>query len=679
MANTLLASDLVALGLDEENALQWQSNIHLWMNEGDAAQCWQKVTQQLLTPAVPFAIHQHVFDTVFAAWPQSAGPRPAWLPGTQELQHARAAGLLREFQLASVTELAAFSVDEPHRFWSHVLSDLGIVFEQAPDSISELQEGAQNAQWLSGARLNIVESCFQAPAKATAIVWKVPGQAPTIITYGQLKQQVAQVATALQAYGFFPGDALAINMPMIPQSIAIYLGIVAAGMVVVSIADSMAPAEVSTRLRIANAKGIFTVLCVHRAGKQLPHYEKILQASPPVAIVLHSEKAELRKGDLRWESFVASAPAGMHFESHISNADRTTNILFSSGTTGEPKAIPWTQLAPIKAAMDGAYHLDIQQDDVVAWPTNLGWMMGPWLIYAALINKACIALYSDAPTTREFGQFIQEANVSVLGLVPSIVKVWRSDNRMAGLDWSRLKCFGSTGEASNADDYLYLMMLAGYRPIIEYCGGTEIGGAYITGTLLQAASPATFTTPAFGSRFVLLNENHAPTLNGEVFLVSPSLGYSQSLLNRDHHEAYFQSAPRGPQGELLRRHGDQIEQLPGGFYRAHGRMDDTMNLGGIKVSSAEIERVLDGVPGISRSAAVAVSPQGGGPSLLVIFAVASANEQATELQLRLQDAIKHKLNPLFRIHDLVLLSQLPVTASNKIMRRELRAQYRHLP
>ena len=126
--------------------------------------------------------------------------------------------------------------------------------------------------------------------------------------------------------------------------------------------------------------------------------------------------------------------------------------------------------------------------------------MGPWLIYASLLNRATMALYADAPTGRGFGEFVARARVNVLGLVPSIVKAWRSDDRMRGLDLSAIKCFGSTGEASNAVDYLYLMMLAGYRPVIEYCGGTEIGGGYLTGTLVQPASPATFSTPALGSR-----------------------------------------------------------------------------------------------------------------------------------------------------------------------------------
>lgn len=666
-------ADLVALGIDDATAARWLADVAHWLGQGNAATCWNELTKQHLTPAVAFAVHQRLYDHVFAAWPPSAGPRPAWLPTPRDQQKSRVAQLVRTHNLTNVSELHALSVNQPDGFWHHTLLDLGVVFAQPPTHILDLQAGVEQARWLPGARLNVVQSCLRTKGENAAIVSQYPGQPMVTVSYAELQAQVAIIAAALHAQGLAPGDAVAINMPMTAESVAIYLGIVAAGMVVVSIADSMAPAEVNTRLRLAAAKAIFTVGTVDRGGKRLALYEKVLQASPPKAVVLQSQGVALRVGDVAWEEFVASARPHPAFAPVILSADTVTNILFSSGTTGEPKAIPWTQLAPIKCAMDGAYHLDITPGDVVAWPTNLGWMMGPWLIYATLMNQGTIALFNDAPTSRAFGEFVADAGVNVLGLVPSIVKAWRSDDRMVGLDWSRLKCFGSTGEASNADDYLYLMMLANYRPVIEYCGGTEIGGGYITGTLLQPASPATFTTPALGSRFVLLDEHGKHTNNGEVFLVPPTLGYSQALLNRDHHSVYYEGTPPGPNGELLRRHGDQIEQLPGGFYRAHGRIDDTMNLGGIKVSSAEIERVLDGVEGISRTAAIAVSPAGGGPSLLVVYVVAT--EPAGTLKARLQDALKTHLNPLFRIHDVVVIAQMPVTPSNKIMRRELRAQY----
>ena len=132
----------------------------------------------------------------------------------------------------------------------------------------------------------------------------------------------------------------------------------------------------------------------------------------------------------------------------------------------------------------------------------------------------------------------------------------------------------------------------------------------------------------------------------------------------------------GPNGEILRRHGDQFARLGEGFYKAQGRVDDTMNLGGIKVGSLELEQVLDRHPAVRESAAIGVQPSGEGAERLVVFVVAESESNHPERLIReLDDALRGRLNPLFRIHDLVLVKRLPRTASNKLMRRELRKQY----
>jgi acetyl-CoA synthetase len=370
--------------------------------------------------------------------------------------------------------------------------------------------------------------------------------------------------------------------------------------------------------------------------------------------------------DAIWEDFLPAAP----FTEFIpAEPARAINILFSSGTTGDPKAIPWDHATAIKAAADGHFHQDIRPGDVVAWPTNLGWMMGPWLIFAALLNRAAIALYEGAPGTRGFCKFVEEAGVTMLGVIPSIVKAWISTKATAGCDWSALRAFSSTGECSAPADMAWLMAQPGGRgrPVIEYCGGTEIGGGYITNVIAEPCYPGHFNTPALGLDLVLLDEDGRPAPQGEVFLMPPSLGLSTRLLNADHDKIYYEGLPTG-----LRRHGDRIEALPGGQWRGHGRADDAMNLGGIKVSSAEIERALQVVPGLVESAAIAVSPDGG-PSLLVIYAVAQGEREP--LLQAMQAAIRRDLNPLFKIHDLVLVESLPRTATNKVMRRVLRDQY----
>ena len=263
----------------------------------------------------------------------------------------------------------------------------------------------------------------------------------------------------------------------------------------------------------------------------------------------------------------------------------------------------------------------------------------------------------------------------MLGVVPTLVKTWRHSGCMEGLDWSGIEVFSSTGECSNADDMRWLMELAGGKPVIEYCGGTEIGGGYIAGTVARPCVPGAFNTPALGLDFVILDDDGRPAEAGEVFLEPPSIGLSTSLstgtttrsTSRAPRPARGRAAapPRRPDGGAARRR-----------LAEPGRADDTMNLGGIKVSSAEIERCLESVPGVAETAAVAVSP-GGGPSRLVIYAVCRGPDAPArdELLRLMREAVRSELNPLFKVHDVVVVPALPRTASNKVMRRTLRAEY----
>lgn len=670
MAKKLTRENLIECGLDKSTADRLIECINPLLASLPAAACWQKITQTILTPDHPFVLHQLLHNTVFADWKGVA--IPAWFPTEDEVEKTHISAVMRELNLDSYEALHSWSAHHRADFWRLMIERLGIRFHRKFREVMDLSNGDEFPEWLADARLNIVESCFNAPSDATAIVFQSENSTLSTVTYAELNVLVNRVANGLAATGFQPGDSIAINMPMNAESVAIYLGIIKAGGVMISIADSFAPDEIQMRLRIANAKGIFTQDYIRRAGKQLPLYAKVVDANAPKAIMLYrggESPIELRSGDLTWEEFLSDSD---QFDSISCDPHDHTNILFSSGTTGEPKAIPWTQTTPIKCAVDAYLHHDIQQGDVLAWPTNLGWMMGPWLIYASLINQATIALYDGIPTEREFGEFVQNACVTMLGVVPSLVRAWKNTGCMKGLDWSAIKAFSSTGECSNSEDMLFLMSLAGYRPIIEYCGGTEIGGGYITGTTVQPAAPATFTTPALGLDIVICDEDGQPSDNGEVFVTPPSIGLSTELLNKDHHEVYFEGTPQTPKMPLLRRHGDGVERLADGYYRIHGRVDDTMNLSGIKVSSAEIEEVLNAVSGIREVAAVAVSPPDGGPSQLVIYAVLLPEADTGSLHASLQSAIREHLNPLFRIHDVVVVDALPRTASNKIMRRILR-------
>lgn len=596
--------------------------------------------------------------------------KPLWQPGPDVVAAANLTFAIRDRGLDGYDRFYAWSAANRADFWGYTIKRLGIVMSQPP--VSVLEGSAQHPRWLPGARLNIAESCFAADPEATAVVYAQGGDIHRL-SYGELRIRVNRFANGLRALGVAPGDPVAIAMPMNVASVVTYLGVVLTGAVVVSIADSFAPDEIATRLRLAGTGTVVTQDVIHRGGKTLPMYEKVISAGADQAIVVTTGAgSDLRSGDLVWDRLLSDEA---QFHPVERDPGDHMNILFSSGTTGEPKAIPWTHTSPIKSAADGHYHQDIHPTDTVAWPTNLGWMMGPWLIYASLINRATVALYDDVPTGGGFARFVEEAGVTILGVVPSLVAAWRSSGAPESSDWSRIRLFSSTGEASNPADMAYLMGLAGNKPIMEYIGGTEIAGGYLTGTVLHPCVPSTFTTPTLGGAIHILDEAGQPTETGEVFIEPPTMGLSTELLNRDHDDVYYLGTPTW-NGTALRRHGDRIQRLSGGRFRAQGRVDDAMNLGGVKVSAAEIERAVSGTPGVVEAAAIAVEPPAGGPSYLVVYVVLGEGGDVAEVSAEMQRRIRERLNPLFKISDVVATGELPRTASAKVMRRALRDDYR---
>lgn len=598
-------------------------------------------------------------------------PQHSWHPEKEVIENSNIHGMMLQNGFSDYAEFWKWSATEKPEFWRQTISNLGIRFERKYDQILDLSHGEEKAKWIPGAQLNIVDSCFQNANDSTSIVFQAENGPLQRLSQKQLLQKVNRVANSLVRERLLPGDRIAIDMPMTLEAVCIYLGAIKAGIQVATIADSFTPNEIAVRLQITRPKLLFTQDLLHRAGKTLPMYAKVLDAQPPKTLVVRTTQQgpELREGDQYFSDFLVEND---QFQSHVCDPEDAITILFSSGTTGEPKAIPWNHVTPMKGASDGYYHHDIHSNDVVCWPTNLGWMMGPWLIFAALINKASIALYYGAPLGEGFGRFVQDARVTMLGVVPSIVRQWKITGCNEAFDWSSIKCFSSTGEASNPGEMTYLMNLADNKPVIEYCGGTEIGGGYVTSTVVQTNIPGTFSSQALGGEFVLLDENDEPADAGEMFLIPPIPGLSSELLNRDHHAVYFKGNPQF-RGIQLRRHGDELIRLENGYYRAQGRSDDAMNLGGIKVSSVQIEEVVNQLEFVKESAAIAVSPEEGGPSVLVIYAVCLPSKESPENKLRqTQLIVKNRINPLFKVQQLIEIDKLPRTASGKVMRRELR-------
>lgn len=683
MKMTLSTQSFIEKGLSPALASQLIEQTNTICNDATtAAQAWSRISHEIL-PAYPsFEIHLILFSALFPEWRTHPETSPAWLPNSELLASANISQVMQSLNLTSLADFQKWTTSHSDLYWALMTKKLSIQFSTPPQSTVDLANRIESPNWFPGAKMNIAASCFQADSKQPAIFYTDDTGAIQHWTYGELNDLTNQIAQSLIQQGYTAGDAIAIAMPMNQFAIAIYLGIIKMGGVVVSIADSFSAEEIATRLLIANAKAIFTQDAVPWGEKQIPLYPKVKQAcvnasrSHAVKIISlpyqQSRPQEIRDEDLVWADFLTAQTS---FTPYPTDPMSPCNILFSSGTTGTPKAIVWNHTTPIKAGADAHLHQNIESTDILAWPTNLGWMMGPWLIFAAFLNRAAIAVYCGSPKDRAFGEFIQNAHVTMLGVVPTLVAAWRQSGCMENLDWNRIKLFSSTGECSNAEDMLYLMSLANYKPVIEYCGGTEIGGAYITSTVIQPNHPSLFSTKAMGNDFIVLDENNQATTIGEVAIIPPCIGLSTTLLNADHHQVYFTDMPRSPSQQILRRHGDQVKIHANGYYSILGRVDDTMKLGGIKISAAEIERTITGIDDIIEVAAIAIPPVTQGPARLVIYAATTSQLTKETVMKQMQQKINAELNPLFKIHDLVFTKELPKTASNKIMRRVLRSQY----
>ncbi|XP_016450829.2 hexanoyl-CoA synthase isoform X1 [Nicotiana tabacum] len=704
--DSVTVADVEALGIASELAGEIHEKLtRIVRNYGATTpQTWHHISKEILTPKLPFSLHQMMY---YGCYKDFGPDPPAWLPDSKNAGLTNIGQLLewhgKEFlgsnyedPISSFSDFQRFSVSESEVYWKTILEEMNISFSVPPECILRESPSHPGGQWLPGARVNPAKNCLSFRKRTlsdVAIVWRSEGndEAPVEkMTLKELCESVWAVAYALETLGLEKGSAIAIDMPMDVNSVVIYLAIVLAGYVVVSIADSFAPSEISTRLILSKAKAIFTQDFIFRGDKKIPLYSRVVDARSPTAIVIPNRASslsiQLRDGDISWPDFLERVKdsRGLEFVAVEQPITAFTNILFSSGTTGEPKAIPWSLLSPFKSAADGWCHMDIKKGDVVAWPTNLGWMMGPWLVYASLLNGASIALYNGSPLDSGFAKFVQDAKVTMLGVIPSIVRTWKAKNSPDGFDWSTIRCFGSTGEASSVDEYLWLMGRAEYKPIIEYCGGTEIGGSFVSGSLLQPQSLAAFSTAVMGCSLHILGDDGLPIPSdvpgtGELALGPLMFGASSTLLNADHNEIYFKGMPV-LNGKVLRRHGDVFERTSKGYYHAHGRADDTMNLGGIKVSSLEIERICNAADeNILETAAVGVPPTGGGPEKLVIAVVFKDSDNLErnldKLMISFNTALQRKLNPLFKVSSIVPLPLLPRTATNKVMRRVLRQQF----
>ena len=252
----LTAGALIERGLDPAEAGRIAAKIAGIDPSLSVPERWQEISSAILKPAHRFEVHQHIHKTVFADWNPQSGPIPAWFPGKTDLSNI--AWLMRTAGVRTYQDLHAWSIRNRSAFWDTMIKRIDAHFQRPYKSALYEEGGPEEANWLIGAKLNIADSCFNAPDTSPAIVYQREGGAPAQVSVSELRSLVFRVANGLTKAGLGAGDMIAIDMPMTVEACAVFLGAVAAGCVIVAIADSFAPHEIAVRLRMAPVLCIFT-------------------------------------------------------------------------------------------------------------------------------------------------------------------------------------------------------------------------------------------------------------------------------------------------------------------------------------------------------------------------------------------------------------------------------------
>ena len=252
----LSVAELTACGLPQDQAEAFVAAVGKLDQRMTPSQVWQWITRNLLRPEHPMEVHEHLQAVVFADWDPADGPAPAWFP--EDPDSSNIAWLMRMAGKESYRDLHAWSVSQRQEFWATMVERLEVQFREPFSSVLDLSGGPEHPRWLVGAKLNIVDSCFRAPDDSPAVIYQAEDGPIERLSVAELRSMAGRVANGLAELGIKADDRVAIDMPMTVESVAIYLGAVAAGCPVVAVADSFAPAEIAVRLGIGQVRCIFT-------------------------------------------------------------------------------------------------------------------------------------------------------------------------------------------------------------------------------------------------------------------------------------------------------------------------------------------------------------------------------------------------------------------------------------
>jgi acetyl-CoA synthetase len=616
-----------------------------------------------------------------------------WRPSREVVEKSRLGHFMHRHGIESFEELLHRADQDIEWFWDAAVKDVDVAFLRPYEKVVDLSEGKAWAKWWIGARMNIVHSCLDRyrdgdHSQKLAIIWEgEPGDVRKL-TYAELDRQVSRLAGALRRLGVAKGDRVGIFMPMCPEVAVSVLAAAKIGAVIIPLFSGYGAEAIATRLRDGEAKVLICADGFYRRGQVVPMKEtadRALVSCPSVKkVIVHRRVVReipwTHGRDQVWEVLLEDEPDRARTEEL--DPEDPLMIIYTSGTTGKPKGTLHVHGGfPIKAAQDMAHCFDVGPLDNVFWYTDIGWMMGPWLIFGTLVLGATMMLYEgtpDYPAADRLWRLVEDHKATVLGVSPTLVRglMTHGDEVPERHDLTSLRILGGTGEPWNPEPFVwYFEHVGGGRiPVINYSGGTEISGGILCGNVISPLRPCSFAGPVPGIAADVLDADGRSVRGevGELVIRNPWPGMTRGFWGdrQRYLDTYWSRYPD------IWVHGDWAYVDPeDGLWYVLGRSDDTIKIAGKRLGPAEVESVLVGNPAVAEAAAIGVPDQLKGEALVCFVILRPGFKPSDELATELQDLVATALGKPLRPAAVHFVGDLPRTRNAKILRRVVKSVY----
>ena len=602
-----------------------------------------------------------------------------WTPGAAMAEQSALAKFSREagFDPADYDSLHRWSISDPGAFWSRLWDFAGVIGEKGETAFVP-----DPAHWMTGAlffpdaKINLAENLLKRTGDAIVLVEGDEAGGRREMTADQLRAETARVANGLRAAGVEPGDRVAAVMPNRIECLVTLLATAAVGGVWTSCSPDFGGAAISDRIGQVRPKVLFVEPRVRYGGKAQDISERLTDVAGRMdglsqVVVIGDGAVEAPAPVVSYAGFGEEGP----LEFTRVGFNDPVYILYTSGTTGKPKAIVHrTGGVLLQHLKEHMLHGDVRPGDKLMWYSNSAWMMYHWMV-SALACEATVVLYDGAPILKRADGFdcgplwrmVEAEKLTHLGISPKYLATLAEKGFAPGkaADVTSLRWLLSAG--SPVAPHQYDWMYEAIKPDLCFAsisGGTEILGCFLIGSPLHPVRRGMLTTRALGLAVNVLDERGAPVVGraGELVCTEPFPSMPLTFWGKDGDERYHQTY-FGDRAEIW-THGDRATLNADGSAVIHGRSDFTLNPGGIRIGTADIYNVCERFSDIEDCITFG-RPIDNDEEIVLCLKMGEGRQATSELATEIRAMLRKECSPRHVPAAIYAVTDIPYTINGK--------------